>query len=180
MLQLYVLLQRPLRPVAPSTEICDAIILPFYFLGGPAGAFAIFAAGGEFLLLDLLLDVLVTPGLVESGELVLDEPLCYFHLGDAGGEGVLDLALLQYFRPQFEGGEVDLLEFQVVLHLDVPLQSLRLWLLVQLQDLRLPPRLPQVVVAGQRLGVVAQVVAFGSRFHLENIMFVESNIPVRS
>jgi hypothetical protein len=130
--QLYVLLQRSLRPIASATEISDAVILPFDFFCSPAGAFVIFAAGGELLLFDLLFDVLVASGLVESGELVLGEPLCYFHLGDAGGEGVLDLTLLQYFGPQFEGGEVDLLEFQVVLHLNIPLQSLRLWLLVQL------------------------------------------------
>jgi hypothetical protein len=38
--------------------------------------------------------------------------------------------------------------------------------------------MPQVVVAGKGLGVIAEVVAFGGRFHLENIMFVESNILI--
>jgi hypothetical protein len=73
MLQLYVLLQRTLRPVDPITEISLTVVLALDFFGSPPRSFQVLSPRRDLALIDLFLDLLVSSNPVQSHELTLND-----------------------------------------------------------------------------------------------------------
>ena len=116
MLQLDMLLQRPLRPVRPAAKLGLAVVFPFDLLSSPPRPLATSLIRLLIGHLDLLLD---PPGLVQGCKLCLSLWKGYFDGVDLESEGILDLGLLALFGPEAVGCEVYLLELVVVFMLDV-------------------------------------------------------------